>query len=696
MKRINNLTLAFLAGAAVLSSCQREFKATPLAENGPEVTVHKYSENAYMGADIYFSVEMLDPEFALSTLKAQLYYDADMVSETVIRTKEQGVYDGTVSIPLVAGIPDGNAMLVFTGQNIGQAITRDTVYVAVKRPDFQTLTLRPANGGDDYTLTRLSEDKTSPDYYVYSLATDFPASLEANIVTPAVNEEGDVISLGWDGTSITTATDFGIPFANVKSGVYTVSVDMFNLTAEPLGSLSIKVSEDKPSVVVPLTQGSELKFPDIPGIAGWDLDVDFFTLSEDNVINFVPVDGLYRITADFDKSFLKVEAMKDENTVASLNDDGTGAVWMLGYGVGKPAPGPAWTEHAGAWCLSQVKPQVYQITLVGGATMVTSGADFKLFHQDAYGGEFGSGSYAETDLDDLFYVTDEGNIKVNPDSTVTVGQYYRFTLDLTGGNDAAKLSMERVEGPGITLDIFFAGEKAIKVSPILYNVPVVHLEQGQNITIEGIDMAALATAFPDPDYLEVDFSSGSIKFAAATGYYSVDLHLDDHMYMILKRVTESGTEANLGGGALWLMAHGIGTNILSNPVGFDPGLAFCMAEIRPMVFQFTGYAVPEDDSAVLGGRFRNDYISFKLFYQNGWGGEMGIVSFTEGAAQYLCQSPEDDLTDSQGKAGTNIRFRTGVALETGGLYRMTVDMSKGTVDGASYTGDIVIDFVKLM
>ena len=54
-----------------------------------------------------------------STLKAQLYFSDEMVSETVIRTKVSGQeYNGKIYVPYLANIPNGTATLKFILQNI--------------------------------------------------------------------------------------------------------------------------------------------------------------------------------------------------------------------------------------------------------------------------------------------------------------------------------------------------------------------------------------------------------------------------------------------------------------------------------------------------------------------------------------------------------------------------------------------------
>jgi hypothetical protein len=82
-----------------------------------------------------------DSEVALSTVKAQLYFTDDKVTETVIRTKQNGDYTGKIYVPFLKDIPDGKATLKFVLQNISQKITEQSFDINLSRPDFPYLTL---------------------------------------------------------------------------------------------------------------------------------------------------------------------------------------------------------------------------------------------------------------------------------------------------------------------------------------------------------------------------------------------------------------------------------------------------------------------------------------------------------------------------------------------------------------------------
>ncbi len=159
-----------------------------------------------------------------------------------------------------------------------------------------------------------------------------------------------------------------------------------------------------------------------------------------------------------------------------------------------------------------------------------------------------------------------------------------------------------------------------------------------------------------------------MRFLPVGGYYNVKL---DKLNGTLSasRVNEDGSDMTLqadGTGALWLMGWGVGSPSQSYQFGWTPGKAYCMAEVSPGVFQFTGQAGPENNSEY-GDRFRYDYLSFKFFGQNGWGTEFAAESMTISGDVALTKSGNFELS--------------GMQLTEKDTYRLTVDFTKGTSAG---------------
>lgn len=80
---------------------------------------------------------------------------------------------------------DFSSIFIGTLSRMGKGVTRDTVNVSVKRPDFSSLTLHV--GETNYTM-----DRVDPEGYKYSVTDTFPAEADATITTPAVNEAGKI------------------------------------------------------------------------------------------------------------------------------------------------------------------------------------------------------------------------------------------------------------------------------------------------------------------------------------------------------------------------------------------------------------------------------------------------------------------------------------------------------------------------
>ena len=140
MKRFTIIATIALAAAA-FAGCQPEVKQMKFTDKGPDVSVQSCDELAYMGGSIAFAVNLTDAEFPLSTLKVELLFDESVVESKTIRTKEYGVYEDVISVPLYARIPDGTATLRFSAQNTGLGITSVSRDVDIKRPNFDKLYL---------------------------------------------------------------------------------------------------------------------------------------------------------------------------------------------------------------------------------------------------------------------------------------------------------------------------------------------------------------------------------------------------------------------------------------------------------------------------------------------------------------------------------------------------------------------------
>ena len=657
MNKIFKIATLALAGTIAFAACKEE-PVLRLTDVGPEMTVNSCTESTYMGADVKFSVDVNDSEFALSTLKAWLYYDETKVNELTIRTKENGTYEGAVQAPLYAKIPDGIATIVFAAQNVGMGLTYDTLYVSLKRPDFPTLTLKTEEGAE-YTLEK------KPSTYIYEITADFPAKVKGVLVTPAINDEGDVITIGWDGSALSASKDASIPYNAGLAGKYTIWADLQFLTTSPVGGKADLQNVSR------YTQGQDMAFGDLVDLNNWTLDYDFFNVNDDfTQVKFRAVDGLYKFNYDTENMWIKVEPMANDSDLLSLSEDGSGAPWVIGSNFGKPVIGPGWNTEDGAYPMAQVAEKVYQFTLSAPGQVAVSGADFKFFHQKGWGGEFVKADYAEVNIAPAFDMTDSGNIQ---GKEVKGGKSYKFTLDLTGGVKAAKLSCEEVVVPVNMLDIQVNGVAARKMSNEVYKVMAVNVEQNSIISFSGISNPL--DWYVDPDHFEL--TGEGLKFKAVSGYYSFELNLANQ-FVTVRRVKADGKAATYKDeGAITFMGWGVAHPMMTSQLAWDSGALITLAEVEDGVYQFTGVAVEETDGETIGGRWRYDYLSFKFFGQAGWGDEQGTVTLTPEAQKCLA-------------VPGNVELAEGAALELGATYVMTV--TAGPLNNGKF--DVTIDFVK--
>ena len=659
--------IAYLCAAIAIASACKDDPTFVRAGKGPEMAILSQTESTYMGAGVNVSVKLTDKDFALSTIKAYLYYGETEVASTTVRTKTEGQYDITLKAPLLKDVPDGTASLVLKAQNVGLGITETTLDVALRRPDFETINIVDENG-KSYVMTKTGD-------YAYECTEDFPAYVNANIVSPEFND-GETIVLGWDGSGLTSSSEELIPFGASIPGYYTIKIDLMKLTVSPTGSANV-VS------VRQFTQGQTMEFGNVVSIENWNLDPDFFSISEDKKsVTFRAVDGLYKMAYDTKEMFIKVEPVDESGNPLSLSSDGTGAVWAIGSGLGKPAIGPSWNTDDGAYPFARVQDKVYELTLATPGQLAISGSDFKFFHQKGWGGEFATSDYKSVNIGPAFTMdASSGNIKP---AELEAGKGYKFILDLTEGVNAAKLSCEEVEVAGGGLEITVNGEKALKMSSSVYKVPAVKVEKNSIITFSGIDNPL--EWIIDNDHFELTMEG--LKFKAITGFYSFELNIENK-YVIVRHVKEDGKAATYANEkAITFMGWGVGYPAMAQQLAWDGGLLITLAQIEDGVYQFTGIACEDGDETPVGNCWRATDISFKFFGQAGWGDEWGTVTLTDEAKKYFEVSGNVELILDHQDGDTKV-FKP---LEVGAKYRMTVtDCS--ALNGGKF--DVTIDFRKI-
>lgn len=665
MKTLKYIALSLLVAAST-TACKDDPELLT-TDVGPEMTVVSADASGVYGGKVNFEVTMTD-RYALSTLKAQVFFDDEMVAEEVIRTKEDGTYSGSVTLPFYKNIPDGDATLRLVGQNVRFGTTTVERSLAVSRPKPAYLTF--VLGDAEYRMEPTGND------YEYAVTDDFPQKPQGYIATPELDASGSVVTFGYDSESggvVADSTD-AIPFANSNAGEFTITFNLLTFEGSPFIKLLFgetemtMVDNDNYSIVTTLTKDRTYTLTGVSDFADWDVDRDFFEradASDPETLTFLPMTGMYKVTANFKHSYLRIEAMKSATELATLGDDGSGAIWAIGgMDVGKPTlkNAASWSPEDGGMCLARVADKKYQLTLVAGISLNASSFDFKFFHQKTWGGEFGGDDI--TTASDIVKISDSGNLGLAEGKTLDLGGIYRFTVDITGGNKAAVLTVEKVGEQQLPpADITVNGTPMIQLDVDNYQLDI-DLTQGQTLTLGGAD--AFIPAWINPDFFEAA-SATSVKLVPVTGKYRITANLATRVIDALVLNADGSGLATLGDdghGAVYFIGYGIGSPAAVNEPGWTTEKGVCVPESAPGIYTMTAQAGLEG-STTLGQRFRVSGWSGKFFRNRGWDG-MGTFTLAPGAGAFFSIAGDG-----------NIEIASGVTLEEGATYCLTLDVTAG-------------------
>ena len=663
-------TLKYIALSLLAAACTTACKDDPellTTDVGPEMTAVSSDASGVFGGKVGFEATMTD-RYALSTLKAQIFFDDEMVAEEVIRTKENGTYSGTVTLPFYKNVPDGEATLRLVGQNVrfGQTFVERPLAASRPKPDHLVFVL----GEQEYRMEPTGVD------YEYAVTADFPQKPQGYITTPDLDGQGSVVTFGYSseqGGIVSDSTE-PIPFANSNAGEFTVTFNLKSFEGSPFIKLLFNdaemtmVDNDNYSIVTTLTQNQTYTLTGVSDFADWDIDRDFFEradASNPEALTFLPMSGMYKVTANFKHSYLRIEAMKSATELATLNEDGSGAIWAIGgMSVGKPTlkNAASWSPEQGGMCLARVAAKKYQLTFVAGVSIDASSFDFKFFHQKTWGGEFGGDDISTAS--DLVKISDSGNLGLAEGKTLDLGGIYRFTVDISGGNTAAVLTVEKVGEQELPpADITVNGTKMTQLDMDNYQVDL-DLTQGQTLTLGGAD--AFTPAWINPDFFEAA-SATSVKLVPVSGKYRITANLATKVIDALVLNADGSGLATLsddGHGAVYFIGYGIGSPAAADEPGWTTEKGVCVPEAASGIYRMTAQAGVEG-STVLGQRFRVSGWSGKFFKNRGWDG-LGTFSLAAGTEAFFSIAGDG-----------NIEIAQGVTLEEGATYELTLDVTGG-------------------
>jgi glucosylceramidase len=202
------------------------------------------------------------------------------------------------------------------------------------------------------------------------------------------------------------------------------------------------------SVDLDITQNQTLTVGGM-NLSGWWIDPDFFEKTGDKTLKFLPIAGKYRIIANFERKYFKVQVMNG-NALATLQENGTGAIWAIGY-VGDPTTANMVERNPGeAVCLAPMENGIYKLSGIGGQRFRTSALEIKFIPQHDSWRTIGNPNTSEqqdpsyvSDINNDFIRVDvSANVQFKNGWTLLAGNTYTFILDVSGGYKNIRIGIE--------------------------------------------------------------------------------------------------------------------------------------------------------------------------------------------------------------------------------------------------------------
>jgi hypothetical protein len=444
------------------------------------------------------------------------------------------------------------------------------------------------------------------------------------------------------------------------------------------------------SVDINLTQNEILTVGGMD-ISDWWIDPDFFNKTAENTLTFLPIAGKYRIIANTERKYFKVQVLKGSAT-AYLEQDGTGAIWATGQDWGDPtlANRTEW-DFSNDFCLAPIGNKQYKLSGVAGQRFKTNVLGIKFTanhgngdhairrpdidpsHQDA-----ADPRYEASFSNDYIKIDDGDNVHLKNGWTLQEGATYTFILDVSGGYQNIQLHIfengeELKDDPSpaqIGLTINDVPMTKAGIGGNLYSAEV-NLAQGQPVLIGGdMVMEVFTTWWIDPDYIRIEIMGGQPvpMFIPITGKYRVTANLDLKYFMI-EAMNSDGTDlATLqinGSGAIWVIGDGVGKPSAANDNNW-----LCMA---PIVLTQTSaqYRI----TLKAGETLNAGNFDIKFYYQKrieDWGGEF-IDGSTAQDFSRVGLATSSSLVEVV--EGGHVKLKSGQTFEAGASYTFTIEMA---------------------
>lgn len=410
-------------------------------------------ESAYMGDSIAFNFQIGSSDARLNQSKVQLLFDKTIVSERVMLTPNEGNYTGKIAIPFMKNIPDGTIKVKLRIQNERFSSVTSEIDIKISRPQYSKLVLRDNQGKAHDMLPVVGQPHT------YAVTDIFPGELFATIEAPKYGENGNEMVFGNVDGKISNGSDEEINFSGDIDGEYKVTFNTLTYEGTPFIKFAIndigfeKIDDYKYKVETEFKMGQTISITGLKGdYAQYWINPAFFSKvkgTNGTLLKFKGKDGKYRLTVDKTLKYFRVETMVG-NALAELSK-GHDVVWCIGdAGIGQPSfskNGIGWTAGEKDICLTPIGNGRHQLVLETGKTLKKDVFTFKFFYQRGWGAEFTTDKISLIDKSPWFAISPtepaSGNF-VKGSKSIVDGKFYIITVDISAGNNKAKMSVEEM------------------------------------------------------------------------------------------------------------------------------------------------------------------------------------------------------------------------------------------------------------
>ena len=364
----------------------------------PQVSSYNIVESAYMADSVPFSVTV-SAEYPMNKVQILFYFDDVKVAENIIPVNKSGTYGGKLYVPYVKNVSNSTAELRMVAVNKNFDFSTKSAAINVLRPLFPYLMLKTAYG--DFRMEPVDGEP-----FNYAVSYEFPTQeLNGIIEAPAYGENGNSFYFGGTTIKANALETDSIPFLTDEpvGTEYTVSFNTGTYEALPFVKPSfdgVEFPEYADGIAVVeknLVQNQAIRIRGFLDIADWWIDPTFLDDNEDGTYKFRAMDGKYRVTADRNLNFFRIEPMNNDALADFDPSTKTGGVWVNG-GIGS-MPGSAPAERLGipsmsanpcSWnpeknfAMAPMGDGIYQVKLI---------ADMTLFRSNVSGSNVGIGFY---------------------------------------------------------------------------------------------------------------------------------------------------------------------------------------------------------------------------------------------------------------------------------------------------------------